>query len=643
MSNIARLGVILGLSSAEFVAGIDGAKRKTKELEATFTQLKIGAAAVGTALVAATLKTMQFADEIADTADAYQTSIKNVLDLSEALAQSGGKADTAGRLLGQFANNVDEAAQGSKTAQDAFKRIGISLDDLRRLDNEELLKKTLENLQNIKDPIERNALAFDVFGKAVRGVDLTKLSSEMLHGAGATESQIKAVRTLGDSFDKLHAVIFKTKLIFAEALAPAFKAAEINFGGMGKSLENIGSVLKKAAEGFVFLTGVIIESVKVGIKQLNDLWMAVGNAMNPFTDKGFWDTLNQRTAQSWKEFKDNIRGLAASDMGGETGGSAFGGRTVKAAKDSEADKQKNMLYTAQLISVEYERQLKFEQQQLVVREQMVGYTQDERKKQEAINAVLDMTSRKIDEIRKQQEDAAGRGASDEVIQSYNDQIDKVREMGDSYAEQAGRIAQASIDAQRTFSFGWQTAFKQYAEDAYNNAQLAASMFGTFTGAMNQAIANFVQTGKFQFKDFVRSVLQGLLQIQLQMLAMRLITGAINYGMGAMQDAYLNSDSFVGPRLPGKASGGSVTSDTPYLVGERGPELFIPSRNGAIVPNGQLAGAMGGNAPQIVYNGPYIANMNAMDTQSAAQFLARNKDAVYAANMSASRSVPTSVR
>ena len=126
-----------------------------------------------------------------------------------------------------------------------------------------------------------------------------------------------------------------------------------------------------------------------------------------------------------------------------------------------------------------------------------------------------------------------------------------------------------------------------------------------------------------------------------MLAMRLITGAINFGMGAMQDAYLNSDSFVGPRLPGKASGGSVTSDTPYLVGERGPELFIPSRNGAIVPNGQLAGAMGGNAPQIVYNGPYIANMSAIDTQSATQFLAQNKLAVWSANQSASRSMPTS--
>jgi hypothetical protein len=32
---------------------------------------------------------------------------------------------------------------------------------------------------------------------------------------------------------------------------------------------------------------------------------------------------------------------------------------------------------------------------------------------------------------------------------------------------------------------------------------------------------------------------------------------------------------------------------PYIVGERGPELFVPSRNGHIVPNNKLGGKGGG--------------------------------------------------
>lgn len=44
-----------------------------------------------------------------------------------------------------------------------------------------------------------------------------------------------------------------------------------------------------------------------------------------------------------------------------------------------------------------------------------------------------------------------------------------------------------------------------------------------------------------------------------------------------------------PKLPGKANGGPVTGSKPYMVGERGPELFVPSNSGTIVPNNALGG------------------------------------------------------
>lgn len=37
--------------------------------------------------------------------------------------------------------------------------------------------------------------------------------------------------------------------------------------------------------------------------------------------------------------------------------------------------------------------------------------------------------------------------------------------------------------------------------------------------------------------------------------------------------------------PGRAAGGPVNANTPYMVGERGPELFVPSSSGNIMPNG----------------------------------------------------------
>jgi hypothetical protein len=45
-----------------------------------------------------------------------------------------------------------------------------------------------------------------------------------------------------------------------------------------------------------------------------------------------------------------------------------------------------------------------------------------------------------------------------------------------------------------------------------------------------------------------------------------------------------------PPLPGKALGGAVGAGRPYMVGERGPELFVPGAQGNIVPNNAMGGS-----------------------------------------------------
>jgi hypothetical protein len=49
--------------------------------------------------------------------------------------------------------------------------------------------------------------------------------------------------------------------------------------------------------------------------------------------------------------------------------------------------------------------------------------------------------------------------------------------------------------------------------------------------------------------------------------------------------------FSGP-IKRSASGGFLGSNEPSIVGENGPELFIPKTQGQVVPNSQLAGAAG---------------------------------------------------
>jgi len=55
-------------------------------------------------------------------------------------------------------------------------------------------------------------------------------------------------------------------------------------------------------------------------------------------------------------------------------------------------------------------------------------------------------------------------------------------------------------------------------------------------------------------------------------------------------------------LEGRASGGPVMGSTPYMVGEKGPELFVPGANGAIIPNHALGGGGGAVIPDVRISG-----------------------------------------
>lgn len=59
-------------------------------------------------------------------------------------------------------------------------------------------------------------------------------------------------------------------------------------------------------------------------------------------------------------------------------------------------------------------------------------------------------------------------------------------------------------------------------------------------------------------------------------------------------------------IPGLATGGPVTSGRPYIVGEEGPELFMPSQSGRIIPNNKL-----GQAGQVTVNA-YVSDKPSAD-------------------------------
>ena len=159
--------------------------------------------------------------------------------------------------------------------------------------------------------------------------------------------------------------------------------------------------------------------------------------------------------------------------------------------------------------------------------------------------------------------------------------------------------------------------------------------------MGSAIEKFVKTGKFAFKDFAQSVIQDILAIIIKAQVLKMMSGASSLlgnmfsggtGGGAATD-FLNAGvSYGGFGL--KASGGSVTSGSPTIVGERGAELFIPNTSGTIVPNNQLNDSMGGTTTVNNYN------INAIDTKSFEERIFGSSNAIWTANQYAQKNLAT---
>ena len=96
-------------------------------------------------------------------------------------------------------------------------------------------------------------------------------------------------------------------------------------------------------------------------------------------------------------------------------------------------------------------------------------------------------------------------------------------------------------------------------------------------AIDAALGRALRSGRIGFDDLKRHALAAMGEIA---------AGSIRAGIGAVaggQSLGSIATSLVGALLgsPGRATGGPVAPGRAYMVGERGPELFVPTASGRI--------------------------------------------------------------
>lgn len=126
--------------------------------------------------------------------------------------------------------------------------------------------------------------------------------------------------------------------------------------------------------------------------------------------------------------------------------------------------------------------------------------------------------------------------------------------------------------------------------------------------LESALVRAIRTGKLGFDDLKRLALSAMEEIA---------AAAIRSGIGAVLGGGKSGGGAGGfltglLGLPGRATGGTVTPARAYLVGERGPELFVPTASGRIEP---APGAAREVRVSITVNAPAGAEPRALQQSS----------------------------
>ena len=149
-----------------------------------------------------------------------------------------------------------------------------------------------------------------------------------------------------------------------------------------------------------------------------------------------------------------------------------------------------------------------------------------------------------------------------------------------------------------------------AAGAIGNA-FSESFKGIVTGSMTaqQALANLFQRTADHFLDMAAQMIAKQIQMKIIGIGLNFLggigttpsgsalkSGSFGTGVGKVTDTAASIGRHavggfsVQPNFTPRAFGGPVSGGSPYIVGEKGPELFVPGSSGNIVPNHEMGGA-----------------------------------------------------
>ena len=613
------INAVLSVSTKGFKLGMQGA---TKVLGGFIGLTKMATTALiglGAGFAAIIITQSRFIDNLGKTASKLGVGVEFLQKFRFAAEQSGVSIETADMALQRFSRRLGEAQKGTGELLPALKQLGITQKDLQGLSPEQAFLKFADALAKVEGESNKLSLVF----KAVdsEGVALINLIgegsqafldfAETAEGMGFILSQdaVDGVEDFSDELNKLITIIAGVVRQVVAALAPAMAILTVQFqefikevakgeGGFEELAYTIANTLAAAFNSF--LTG--LEKVLNFMAELGNAIVELGRAI-PGTDLF---PLEADAAARYDEVTQSIDELnvAFGNLSGKLSGRAAGPTfqdTIDNLKtlgfetevlQSLLDDLSQFDIASQIFGPGATDKLKFFKESLRSAVELAVTFSDEQ-----LAEFLPFGSVNFSDLRKTISDAVSKGFTGGIKDGATDPQteEDILSVFEKLAEKFAQLAETTVlNLKQKFEAAGIGDFGKTLEDGLVKAATA------FEDALTQAFL----TGKADFEDLANLIKQTLVKAFIQ----KAITGPIF-------------------EIFGLASGGPAKAGQPYIVGEEGPELFIPKNSGTVIPNDETM-AMSGGSGLMGGGVTNVYNISAVDTQSFQQALARDPEFIY---------------
>jgi len=507
------------------------------------SKMAAGFAVAFTAVFTAiTVKTMQSIDALGKMSSKIGTTAGSLAKLQFAAEQTGVSAETMGMAMQRFTRRAAEAARGTGEAKGALKELNLNAAELLRLPLEDQMLALSKAFESVQSPADKVRLAMKLFdsegvalvntlGAGQDGLKAMFKDAEQL-GLVLSEDAVDGVEAANDAFGRLKTLFTGFTRQAVASFAPAIKA-------ISDELVELGL---KAADGKVSKIGdVIAKGVINAFIKIVEVIASIANALQTMAFKvesvyrKFF--ASEETKAKKKELKDLNRELFKLGV-------------------STASLKGNNLSDENVAKLKQQAKLEKE----IIELQQEGQTAPT--PYDASGLIKSLTN-----VR----DAVGQTES--AFNAWNTSAEKTSESLNAFSQSFTDWSQALPS--------YNESVKSLTDQGLNG--LTDALTAGVTGA-----ANFADAMKAMAKSVIDSLIKMLIQKYIVDAAFGFITGKIG-GSGVGRDGGITMIGNGQDYSNTAAIGGPVFQGERTLVGERGPEVFVPNANGSIIPNHKLGG------------------------------------------------------